>query len=166
MKGNFAVHLYRFDVTKRQTIMVEVHQFVKHPICVIKFYDRDDRNSENRFTKLTNKGNFKPIFRTCINIMLELRTQNPFLSFAFIGAPTPHEKGEGNTAKTQRYRIYEYGMNQFFSNLHFKHAYLEEHSLYILFNRDYCDHKADIETDMLKCIQEVYPEEPLWGDLI
>lgn len=99
MKGNFAVHLYRFDVTKRQIIMVEVHQFVKHPICVIKFYDRDDRNSENRFTKLTNKGNFKPIFRTCINIMLELRTQNPFLSFAFIGAPTPEEKEKGKAAE-------------------------------------------------------------------
>lgn len=166
MNSICAIHLYRIKASRRQTIMVEAHEFTTHPICIVKFYDKDDRNSPNRFTTLTRKGNFSRIFRTCINIMLELKHNNPYMSFAFIGAPTPDEKSQGKVAKTQRYRIYEYGMAQWFSILHFRHAYIDEHSLYMIFNRDYCDDKEGIESEMLKSIQEVYPDEPFWTHIV
>lgn len=145
--------------------MVEVEEFSEHPISLIKFYDRDDRNMYSRFNRLTGKGNFQPILRTCINIMLEIKDRNPYMSFGFAGAPTPSEKSDNIKANTKRFRIYRSVMLLFFRHLHWQHLYVGDHSLYFLLNRDYCDTKPHIQTEMLKCIQHRYPDEAIWGGL-
>jgi len=160
------IHLYRFQVNKRQTILVEVEEFDEHPIALIKFYDKADQYTIDRFNKLTGKGNFQPILRTCINIMLYIKSRNPYISFGFAGAQTPQEKEKGIKENTKRFRIYQSVMLLTFRHLYWQHIFVPDHSLYFILNRDYCDTKPHIQTDILYCIQKTYPEEAIWGDLL
>lgn len=157
------IHLFRFKIEKR-IILVEVEYFKAHPIALVKFYDKRDRSSANRFNVLTNRGNFQPILRTCLNIMLQLYHQNPYVSFGFTGAQTPKEQGKGQKGNTIRFRLYRYAIQQLFSNTTFLHLTVESLSLYFLINRDYCENEPHRQGEMLNLIKKIYPSEALWEE--
>jgi hypothetical protein len=157
------IHLFRFKI-ERRTILVEVEYFAKHPIAIIKFYDKVHRHSENRFNLLTEKGKFQPILRTCLNIMIDLFYQNPYLSFGFAGAQTPIERKEDKKENTIRFRLYTYAIQQLFSNTAFLHLSVESCSHYFLINRDYCDNNPMHQGEILATIRKTYPGEALWED--
>jgi hypothetical protein len=157
------IHLFRFKIEMR-IILVEVEYFKDHPIALVKFYDKRDRNSANRFNVLTNRGNFQPILRTCINIMLHLYHQNPYLSFGFTGAQPPEEQKEGQKENTIRFRLYRYAIQQLFSNTSFLHLTVESLSHYFLINRDYCENNPSGQSEMLNLIKKIYPYEALWEE--
>ena len=140
---------YRFKSTKsNHTYIVRVERYIKHAYC-LKFFDKANMNSENKFSLRT--GTFEPrtIFYTLFNIMLDVLKKDPKASFFFIGAND--EKDEPGVA-TRRFRVYlRFVLSTVGDNV-FKHFRVNELSLYILANRQYV---ADMNDYVSRIINQV-----------
>ena len=124
---------YRFKSTKsNHTYIVRVEKYIEHAYC-IKFFDKANMLSDNKFSLRT--GTFEPrtIFYTLFHIMMDVYKKDPKASFFFIGAED--EKDEMGEA-TRRYRIYRSFVSDVLSSKVFKHHRNNELSLYILMNRE------------------------------
>jgi len=162
--GSYVAHLFRFKTRQNRTIIFRAEVFDNpHPIVVVKFFDKAHRLSEKRFSLLTNTGGFGSIVATCINIMFkDLVGSNPYLSFAFMGAPKPKELAQKRLHNTQRFRLYALLMKRKFTPLHYQHAIMETYSCYLILNRDYCEDKPAAVEEMLEALKKTYPNEAKW----
>lgn len=143
---------YRFKSLKsHHTYIVRVERYVEHSYC-LKFFDKANMNSDNKFSLRT--GTFEPrtIFYTLFNIMLDVLKRDPKASFFFIGAND--EKDEAGVA-TRRFRVYVRFVSSIVSRKAFEHYRVSHLSLYILANRE---HVADKETYVKKLIESVAAE--------
>ncbi len=143
---------YRFKSDKSyHTYIVRVERYVEHSYC-LKFFDKANMLSENKFSLRT--GTFEPrtIFYTLFNIMLDVLKRDPKASFFFIGAND--EKDEPGYA-TRRFRIYVRFVLSTVGDDVFKHFRVNELSLYILANRQ---HVADMDSYINKLIGRVAQE--------
>lgn len=124
---------YRFKSEKsHHTYIVRVEKYIEHTYC-LKFFDKANMLSENKFSLRTSTFEPRTIFYTLVHIMMDVYRKDPKASFFFIGAED--EKDEmGET--TRRYRIYRSFVSDVLSNKVFKHHRNNELSLYILVNRD------------------------------
>jgi hypothetical protein len=149
------VHLFRFTTSSNRKIITEAHLFDEHPLVVIKFFDKNHRLSSNRFSLMSSSNEASAIIRTVIEIMLDFHRKNPYISFAFMGAPD----SDGNLNNNKRFRIYKGIMSRLFSNVSFEHLQLEVKSLYILLNRDYCNNKQECSQGIFDLLAMSYPDE-------
>lgn len=127
---------YRFKSARsNHTYIVRVERYVQHAYC-LKFFDKANMLSENKFSLRT--GTFEPrtIFYTLFNIMLDVLKKDPEASFFFIGAND--EKDEPGVA-TRRFRVYVKFVLSTVSDSVFKHIRVNDMSLYILANKQYVD---------------------------
>ncbi|MEZ4827951.1 MAG: hypothetical protein R3C61_16960 [Bacteroidia bacterium] len=146
--GFIRVHTYKFTAQNEPYIFrAEEYQ---HSVFAVKFYHKSFEDSPQRYNLLTNKGIPSPIFRTCINIMLDIVQKFPTASLGFIGSEL---QAEGRT-NTQRYRIYKQLMENFFSPAKFSHHIYPPHSAYLLINRAQED--AEILFKVESLFQEIY----------
>ena len=124
---------YRFKSTKsNHTYIVRVEKYIEHAYC-LKFFDKANMLSENKFSLRTSTYEPRTIFYTLVHIMMDVYHKDPKASFFFIGAED--EKDElGET--TRRYRIYRSFVSDILSSRVFKHHRNNELSLYILVNRE------------------------------
>lgn len=124
---------YRFKSEKsHHTYIVRVEKYIEHTYC-LKFFDKANMLSENKFSLRTSTFEPRTIFYTLVHIMMDVYRKDSKASFFFIGAED--EKDEmGET--TRRYRIYRSFVSDVLSNKVFKHHRNNELSLYILVNRD------------------------------
>lgn len=124
---------YRFKSSKsNRTYIVRVERYIEHTYC-LKFFDKANMLSENKFSLRTGTYEPRTIFYTLLHIMMDVYQKDPKASFFFIGAED--EKDEmGDT--TRRYRIYRSFVSDVLSNKIFKHHRNNELSLYILVNRE------------------------------
>lgn len=81
-----------------------------------------------------------PIIRTCVNIMLNIFAGNPGASFGFVGSNSVNKTRKGNPivegmVNTQRFRVYQTLMYNFFGRDTFEHSENVKHSAYLLINR-------------------------------
>ena len=125
---------YRFKSTRsNHTYIVRVERYKDHSYC-LKFFDKANMLSENKFSLRT--GTFEPrtIFYTLFNIMLDVLKKDPNASFFFIGAED--EKDEPGVA-TRRFKVYvKFVLSTIGDNV-FKHYRVNDLSLYILANKAY-----------------------------
>ena len=143
---------YRFKSDKsHHTYIVRVERYIEHSYC-LKFFDKANMLSENKFSLRT--GTFEPrtIFYTLFNIMLDVLKRDPKASFFFIGAND--EKDEPGVA-TRRFRVYIRFVASVVSWKVFEHVRVNELSLYILANRQ---HVADMDSYINKLIGRVAQE--------
>lgn len=135
---------YRFTSDRsHHSYIVRVERYKENTYC-IKFYDKANTRSKNKFSLRT--GTFEPrtIFYTLINIMLDVLNKDPKASFFFIGAED--EKDEpGKT--TRRFRVYHRFVSSVVGEDVFEHHRNNSLSLYILVNKQYVD---DIRKHSLK----------------
>src|SRR6185437_4490791 len=130
--------LYKFTTTKkRYLVIVERYQY---NIYVIKFYADCHALSKNKYHLLLKDEQPAPIIRTCINIMLEFFALNPRASFGFIGAASVNKTRKGKIVSegkenTQRFRVYQTLMFNFFGQETFEHSQNVRRSAYLLINR-------------------------------
>jgi hypothetical protein len=94
---------YRFTSERsHHTYIVRVERYIEHSYC-IKFFDKANMLSENKFSLRTSTFEPRTIFYTLFNIMLDVLKKDPKASFFFIGAED--EKDEpGRT--TRRFSVY------------------------------------------------------------
>ena len=124
---------YRFKSTKsNHTYIVRVEKYVEHTYC-IKFFDKANMLSDNKFSLRTSTYEPRTIFYTLMHILMDVYQRDPKASFFFIGAED--EKDEMGEA-TRRYRIYRSFVSDVLSSKIFKHHRNNELSLYILVNRE------------------------------
>lgn len=152
---NKTIHLFSFKTPRNRQINVEIHEHLVHPIAIIKFYDKAHRLSPRRFSIMSKSGEAPQIIRTAIQIMLDFIKKNPYLSFAFAGAPDD----DGNLIDNKRFRVYKGVMKRLFSDLEFEHLQNRDRSLYILLNRHYCQGNSEAAREIFKMLETAYPEE-------
>ena len=138
------LHTYKFKFNK-EIYLVQAERY-QYDIFAIKFYPKSFEDSPNRYKKLTHKGNAPTIFRTCLNIMVDLVKRFPEASLGFIGEELV---GEGKN-QTKRFRIYKKLMENFFSPVHFHHKFYLDYSAYLLIN------KLSHSEDSIKEIEEMF----------
>jgi hypothetical protein len=130
--------MYNFETSKRRYIVnIERYQW---DIYAIKYYANSHSQSKNKYNLLLNDERPAPIIRTCINIMLQIFAGNPRASFGFVGSPSVNKMRNGNIVpeskdNTQRFRVYQTLMFNFFGVETFEHSQNIEHSAYLLINR-------------------------------
>lgn len=123
---------YRFkSIKSHHTYIVRVEKYIKHCYC-LKFFDKANINSKNKFSLRTNTFEPRTIFYTLFHIMLDVLAKDPKASFFFIGAED--EKDELGQA-TRRYRIYMKFVSSVVSDKMFCHYAVNTESLYILINK-------------------------------
>ena len=140
---------YRFKSTRsNHTYIVRVERYMDHSYC-LKFFDKANMLSENKFSLRT--GTFEPrtIFYTLFNIMMDVLKKDPNASFFFIGAED--EKDEPGVA-TRRFKVYvKFVLSTIGDNV-FKHYRVNDLSLYILANKAYI---TNMEAYVNKVIENV-----------
>lgn len=95
--------------------------------------------------------------RVLINIMLEFLDRNPSASFGYIGANSIAGNFEEPKSSTQRFRIYEYAMNNFFSIKSFERIYYRPRSAVFMLNLRHQD-PEQLRVDATNMFTEIYPE--------
>ncbi|AYO58309.1 hypothetical protein CO230_09380 [Chryseobacterium sp. 6424] len=106
--GQVIAHLFVFRSTKSNiTYFIECEVFDKNVIA-IKFYDKNHRESKNRFSYLTNSNEIWSVLHTCIQVIPILEKEHIGCSFVAIGAQgiSPDRRQE-QIEKTQRYLAYK-----------------------------------------------------------
>jgi hypothetical protein len=120
--------LYRFKSLKTNRVYLVEIECYRMNVYIIKFYPKNNSNSNNKFRILTGDYEVRRIVFTCFNILKEIYQQDERSSFGFIG-----ENNEGESKKsTKRYRIYKRIVNSMFDQDTFSHIYHDEKSAYLL----------------------------------
>jgi hypothetical protein len=100
-----------------------------------------------------------------VNIMPAIYTANPGASFGFIGAYSLHKERKGKIVQegksnTQRFRVYQTLMYNFFGHDTFEHSENVEHSAYLLINRrndpipDFKERAGEMFKQLYLCLEE------------
>ena len=165
-ESDVKVHLLTFRTSKNRVIIVNVHEHQEHSLYVLKFFDKNHRLSDNKFSLLTADGEAPAIINTNIAILQYFYKQNPYASFAFMGAPTQEEietniqNHHHSAYSTKRFKLYRRIMSLFFNPAQFLHVQNIQCSAYLMANRDYL--YPNNESMLKKIIQKLkasYPDE-------
>ncbi|MBQ9357903.1 MAG: hypothetical protein IJT98_11535 [Prevotella sp.] len=123
--------LYRFESEKsHHHYLVRIERYVKGLHC-IKFFDETTDASKGSFSHLSATYEPRSIFRTIVDIALDVLRKNPKASFMYIGA-ADEKDAEGRP--TRRYRVYQMYMTEFDVHDLFEPADFISHSMSLLVN--------------------------------
>ena len=167
--------IYTFKCSLNVSYIVEVEQ---HPndICIVKFYQKNHRLSNNRYSLLNSheflkrhktRGvkNFLMILNTIIKINVDIYSTNNNMSFGFMGAPTLKELNpktsnrvinvDGTVAMTKRFNTYSIYVKRYFSPEKFEHIEIPTSSSYLVKSRK----NLKLTTDKIETFFENYVTE-------
>lgn len=136
-------NIYRFKSKKTNHTYIVNVEIYSYEVYVIKFFLKNHRNSEHKYSLLTGHNEPRRIVNTCINIMLDIYDKFNTASFGFIGAPT--FLIETCTCNTKRYTFYSNIVATYFSKENFKHFASDSISGYLLLNKKNTDHEMTLE---------------------
>ena len=120
--------LYSFKSPKSNQcywVWVEVYD---RNMYAVKFHLKADRHNKNKYHRLTQLKEARPVINTCIRIMIDIHHSNIKASFGFIGSNLENEL-ESNT---KRYKVYKRIMATYFSESLFTHYFNNDKSAYLL----------------------------------
>lgn len=147
---------YRFRSDKsHHTYIVRVEKYIKHCYC-LKFFDKANINSKNKFSLRTNTFEPRTIFYTLFHIMLDVLKRDELATFFFIGAED--EKDELGQA-TRRYRIYMKFVSSVVSDKLFTHFAVNSESLYILVNKKSKENPKKLANDIKDYVVKEFNRE-------
>lgn len=136
---------YRFRSTKsHHTYIVRVEKYRKHCYC-LKFFDKANMSSKNKFSIRTNTFEPRTIFYTLFHIMMDVLDKDHSASFFFVGAED--EKDELGQA-TRRYRVYMKFVSSIVSSERFTHYAVNSESLYILINKSAVQNPLELANEI------------------
>lgn len=144
---------YRFKSSRsHHAYIVRVERYIKHAYC-LKFFDKANINSKNKFSIRTNTFEPRTIFYTLYHIMLDVLKRDESASFFFIGAED--EKDQLGSA-TRRFRVYKRFVSSTVSTRLFEHYRRDDLSLYVLVNKLHVDDAHAYAKEIAKYVQEEY----------
>jgi hypothetical protein len=127
-------------------------------IYAIKFYVKQHRRSEFKYSKITNKGDLINILISNAKIVPLILKINPTASFCFIGSRTIDHKSKKieGIQLNQRFRIYRNIVSYIIGNKTFEHFEYTNISGYLLLNRSTPNFKNK-EKEFKKMFIQTYP---------
>ena len=124
---------YRFKSDKsHHAYIVRVECYKKHAYCV-KFFDKANINSKNKFSLRSNTFEVRTILYTMFHIMLDVLKRDEKASFFFIGA---EDEKDQDGMVSRRFRLYRRFVLSTVSDDKFEHFRRNDLSLYILVNKE------------------------------
>ena len=124
---------YRFKSDKsHHAYIVRVECYKKHAYCV-KFFDKANINSKNKFSLRSNTFEVRTILYTMFHIMLDVMKRDEKASFFFIGA---EDEKDQDGMVSRRFRLYRRFVLSTVSDDKFEHFRRNALSLYILVNKE------------------------------
>lgn len=138
--------------------IVEVELY-SYDVYILKFYLKAHRQSDNKFSLLSNDNDAQGVIRTVLDIALEiLEYENPRASFGFVGSHKISKKGTERIENTQRFRVYRDLMRNYFGDLTWHHYESINSSSYLMLNSCHTDPDEKIAaiTEMFKGIYEQF----------
>jgi len=164
--------IYTFKCSLNVTYIVEV-EYHPNDICIVKFYQKNHRHSNNRYSLLNSQGflkrhntrgvkNFLMILNTIIKINVEIYNINNNTSFGFMGAPTKKElnpktttkliNADGTVGLTKRFNTYSIYVKRYFSHEKFEDIEIPTSSSYLIKSRK----NLELTTDKIEAFFENY----------
>jgi hypothetical protein len=129
-------HLFVFKSTKTKiTYFIECEVFDKN-ILALKFYNKNHKESKNKFSFLTNTNEVWSVLHTCIQVIPILEKEHLGCSFVAIGAQGISPDGrQEQIENTQRYLTYKRILFKLFENAS-NYALIDsnEHSALLMMN--------------------------------
>lgn len=157
--GEYLTDLYSFKCLFNQAYIVEVEHHT-HNIFIVKFYQKNHRDSKYRYMLLNNPvlgkrrdaaKNFLMILNTITDLIVDTYSHNSKASFGFMGAPTKEEIGlkkrkkgkvlkkknsDGTVPLTKRFHTYSRYVKRYFSPQKFEHIEIKSSSCYMLKSKE------------------------------
>ncbi|WP_029276628.1 hypothetical protein [Pedobacter borealis] len=129
--------IYKFYSPVTHYIYIIHADYHQEDVFAIKFYAKPHRQSEYKYSKLTNKGDVSNILTTCLNVIPLILVDYPEASFGFIGSRTidTASRTVEDYRNTQRFRVYKEMVEQKIGHVTFQHFTYEQISGYLLVNR-------------------------------
>ena len=125
--------IYRFESAKSgHRYEVHIERYL-HDLHCVKFFDDTTDDGTGKFSQLSNTHEPRAIFRTIVEIALDVLRNNRKASFMYIGAA---DKKDKLSQPTRRYRVYKQYMADFDLHEWFEPADFEEYSMCVLANRE------------------------------
>jgi hypothetical protein len=150
-------YIYKFYSPKTKLNYVLTADYHENTFFAIKFYAKKDKRSDNKYSKVVNKGDVGNILVTCAKVIPILLKKFPDASFGFIGSRTidfQSDKIEGYS-NNQRFRLYTYHLPQLIGYKTFKHKAYEKASSYVLLNNNAPNLKK-LEQDIKSMVINTY----------
>jgi len=148
-------HTYKFKNRYGSAYTVKVDEFC-HTLFIIKFFLSNHKSYPHKFSYQLDTYDAPRVIRTSVDILLEIWQKEPDASFGFIGAPSIEKDGTfEDKIKTQRYRIYERLVANFFGEQHFSHAFNDQKSSYLLINNR-CGDVASYHISVVDMFKKLY----------
>lgn len=123
--------IYRFWSTKSgHQYVVHIERYLRDLHCV-KFFDNTTDDDTGKFSHLSSTYEPRTIFRTVVEIALDVLRKNRKASFMYIGAADERDRQD---QPTRRYRVYKQYMTYFDLHEWFEPTDFEEYSMYVLTN--------------------------------
>ena len=151
-------YVYTFYSSRTRLKYVLTADLHKNDFFALKFYAKKDKRSDNRYSKVINKGDVGNILVTCARVIPIILDQFPNASFGFIGSRTIDfyaDKVEGYQ-NNQRFRLYAYHIPQLVGHKTFEHREYNEVSSYMLLNKNISDLNK-LEKNIRTMIVNTYP---------
>lgn len=144
---------YRFKSEKsHHTYIVRVEKYHQHAYC-IKFFDKANRNSRQKFSLRTNTFEPRTIFYTIFHILLDVLKRDDKASFFFIGA---EDERDVLGSSTRRFKVYFRFVTSIVSDRLFAHFPVEDESLYILVNKGAVDDRTEYASRIVSLVKQEY----------
>lgn len=151
-------HLWRFKSTKKSRwYIVEIECFGEHLIA-IKFYPKNFRLSEQRYSLMTNDNEPRTIVSSCLYVVKHYLDKDPLLSFGFVAAQDIDEKKRQRPVN-RRFSFYQRMVVSFFGTKTFNHFYDEHQRVYLLINNDGLKKKVISAGYIEELLNELYAGE-------
>ena len=143
---------YRFKSDKsHHAYIVRVECYKNHAYCV-KFFDKANINSKNKFSLRSNTFEARTILYTMFHIMLDVLKRDEKASFFFIGA---EDEKDQDGMVSRRFRLYRRFVLSTVSDDKFEHFRRNDLSLYILVNKEYVSDTASYADELAGIVQRL-----------
>lgn len=136
-----AVHVLKFRTRCGVSYVVNVEEYGQM-VFALKFYRQSLAGHDLRFKLLSGNFDAAAVLSTCVNIIGDFLSKNPFASFAFVGAWSAGE----SSANSKRFRVYQKVVAALISPLQFEHHAYPKNSAYLLLNRHQLENDPDLQT--------------------
>lgn len=142
---------YKFKSEKsHHNYIVRIECYEEHAYCV-KFFDKANMNSKNKFSLRTNTFEARTILYTVLHIMFDVLKRDGKASFFFIGA---EDEKDQKGMVSRRFRLYRRFVLSTVSERKFDHYRRNDLSLYILVNKESVADTAEYAEKVANAVQE------------
>lgn len=124
---------YSFKTKSHRRYLVLIHEY-EYKVFVIKSHDAAHKLLSNRYNLIFNDFDCAKVFRTVIEIALQVLKTERIASFAFVGVPKEN-KEEKDQANSQRLRVYKLIAENFLGVETFLHGHEIRSNCYLLVNK-------------------------------